>query len=344
MLVDIVNEQSLSDSVTVIVGNAAVDEALTTRINSRANLLFLERPPGSRNPWYLGKLYRMLKSVNPDIIHAHLDSFIRLLRYIPLPRVLTVHNTGIMLSPRVNRFDAVYCISEAVRSDLDVRYPGLPLTVIENGIRCSEIRPKANYLAAPFRIVQVGRLDHKQKGQDLLLHAVRELNDSLHSAQVMVDFIGDGPSRDYLQALVGELGLKVSCRFLGMRPRSYIYENLHQYDLLVQPSRFEGFGLTVVEGLAAGVPVLVSDIEGPMEIIGHGRYGYHFRSEDASDCANHILAIIGLSVSPNFADERKIAQRYAREKYDVANTAKGYLKDYSRVIRSASRQGRLGSC
>lgn len=337
MLVDIANEQSLSEDVTLVVGNAAVDEALAAQINPRVKLLLLRRPPGSRNPWYLWKLYRMLKSISPDILHSHQDSFIRLLTYIRRPRVLTVHNTGIRLDPKVHRFDVVYCISEAVRRDVDARYPGIPLTIIQNGIGFSEIRTKVDYRARPYRIVHVSRLDHRQKGQDVLLYAIRELKGSLQSGELIVDFIGDGPSREYLQGLADELGLKASCRFLGLRPRRYIYENLHQYDLLVQPSRFEGFGLTVVEGLAAGVPVLVSDIEGPMEIIGHGLYGYYFRSEDASDCAKQILGIIGLCTTPNFANERKIARRYAKDRYDVAKTAKEYLKDYSRVIGSGIR-------
>lgn len=332
MLADIVNEQSKSEDVTLIVGNAAVDEALTANITPRVTVFFLGRPRGSRNPWYLWKLYRMLKSINPDIIHAHLDSFIRLLRYVRRPCVLTVHNTGIIFDPGVTHFNAVYCISEAVRCDLDVRYPGIPLTVIQNGVRFSEIRTKVNYHAKPFRIVHVSRLDHRQKGQDVLLYAVRELDESLQSGQLTVDFIGDGPSRRYLETLARELRLEVSCKFLGVRPRGHIYENLHQYDLLIQPSRFEGFGLTVVEGMAAGLPVLVSDIEGPMEIIDHGRHGYYFRSEDANDCAKQILGIIERYPTADFAKERKLAWRYAKEKYDVAKTAREYVKDYSRVI------------
>lgn len=336
MLVDIVNEQSQSEDVTLIVGNAAVDEALAAHINPRVNLFFLRRPPGSRNPWYLWKLYRMLKSIEPDVIHSHLDSFIRLLTYLPQPRVLTVHNTGIKLNPKVGCFDAVYCISEAVRCDLAERYPSISLTVVNNGIRFSKIPTKRDYRQEPFHIVHVSRLEHKQKGQDVLLYAIRELKQSVQSGQLMVDFIGDGPSRDYLETLSEKLDLQDSCRFLGARPRNYIYDNLHRYDLLVQPSRFEGFGLTVIEGMAAGLPVLVSDVEGPLEIIGHGRYGYYFRSEDVSDCVKQILAIISRCTTRDFADERNLAHRYARDKYDVANTAKEYLKNYSRVIE---RQG-----
>jgi glycosyltransferase involved in cell wall biosynthesis len=277
------------------------------------------------------RLHRMLKQIKPDIIHAHLDSFIRLLKYIGVPRVLTLHTTGMPLIPQVNQYDAVYCISDAVRRDVEKRYPGISTRVIPNGINFANMTQKASYGNKPFRLVQVSRLDHQQKGQDILLRAVKKVNDTLGDGQVTLDLIGEGPSKEFLLSLSEELGLE-NCRFLGLRSRSDVYENLHNYDLLVQPSRIEGFGLTVVEAMAAGLPVLVSDIEGPMEVIARGRYGYFFRSEDVDDCAKQILEIMRLSASPSFANDCKAAEQYAKRTYDVATTAKLYVKDYSRVV------------
>ena len=276
----------------------------------------------------------MLRKLEPDIIHAHQDSFIRLLKYLKAPRVHTVHNTGIPLSSQTNQFNAVYCISDAVRHDLKIRYPELVTRVIQNGINFSDMQKKVSYGHKPFRVVQVSRLDLHQKGQDILMRAIRKINDSQGDGQVTVDFIGEGPSKDFLLKLNDELGLGACCRFLGMRPRSYVYENLHLYDLQVQPSRFEGFGLTVVEGMAAGVPVLVSDVEGPMEVIDRGRYGYFFRSEDVEDCAKQILDIMQFSILPEFVNERKAAEQYAKNAFDVATTANKYVRDYARVIAS----------
>lgn len=337
MLVDIVNEQSLSEDVTLIVGNALVGNTLADRVSERVHLRLLERPQGSRNPWYLLKLYRMLKGIQPDVIHAHQDSFIRLLKYIRSPRVLTLHTTGIPLSQQVNQYDAVYCISDAVRCDVETRYPGISTRVIPNGINFADMPQKANYGDKPFRLVQVSRLDHLQKGQDILLRAVKQVNDTLGDGQVTLDLIGEGPSTAYLHKLSEELGLE-NCRFLGLRSRSDVYETLHNYDLLVQPSRIEGFGLTVVEAMAAGLPVLVSDIEGPMEVIARGHYGYFFRSEDVDDCAKQILDIMQRTAMPEFVNERMAAQHHAQNTYDVAATANEYVLDYARVISSRMAQ------
>ena len=58
--------------------------------------------------------------------------------------------------------------------------------------------------------------------------------------------------------MVVELNLEKHVRFLGNQSREYVYSHLKDYDLFVQPSRFEGFGLTVAEAMAACVPVLVT--------------------------------------------------------------------------------------
>lgn len=332
MLVDIVNEQSLTAEVVVLIGNADVDRAVLKRISPRVEVKFLGRPPGSRNPWYILKLYRMHRSLNPDIIHSHAESFIRIARLLKIPKVLTVHNTGVQLTSVVSNYDAVYSISDAVKIDLAERYPEIITTTIHNGIVFSNITQKSCYDQHPFRIVQVGRLDLKQKGQDILLRVLRNVNNAIGGGNVTIDFIGDGASKKYLVSLAEELGVGEWCRFLGQRSRSYVYENLHSYDLLVQPSRFEGFGLTVVEAMAALVPVLVSDIEGPMELIDNGKFGYFFRTEDYEDCTKKIVDIRRLSKGQEFVEERKKIAEYAKDRFDIASTARKYLDEYRKVI------------
>ena len=66
--------------------------------------------------------------------------------------------------------------------------------------------------------------------------------------------------------LTAELHAETYVRFLGKQTQDYVAAHLTDYDLFVQPSRWEGFGLTVAEAMAAGVPVLVSEGQGPAEV------------------------------------------------------------------------------
>jgi len=187
----------------------------------------------------------------------------------------------------------------------------------------------------PFRVVQVSRLDHEIKGQDILIRALKRVNEVLGEGNVLVDFIGGGASFDYLQNLAIECRVEQFCRFLGIKTRQYVYANLCHYDLLVQPSRYEGFGLTVVEGIAAGLPVLVSDREGPMEIIEGGRLGECFTSEDFADCAAKILEIVEASKRPDYAQMMEKRTAYARSRFDIHLTAENYVNEYQKLASSS---------
>jgi glycosyltransferase involved in cell wall biosynthesis len=334
MLVDIANIQAENHDVWLIIGNNDVDISIVSALDSRVHGVFLARPPGSRNPWYTLKLLAFLWRIEPNVIHVHQESFIRLKRFMPAPLLLTIHDTRRSLSTAIVGFDSICCISEAVRNDVITRFALCNPGVVHNGVKFSSIAVKQDYGKTPFRIVQVSRLEHEKKGQDLLIRSLRKVLDLLGDDLVTVDFIGDGSSREFLSNLAIEYNVRNQCNFLGIKKRQEIYANLHTYDLLVQPSRYEGFGLTVVEGIAAGLPVLVSDIEGPLEIIEGGRLGYCFKSDDVADCASKIIALIGESRHNDFPKRMLDRLACARRRFDVGITAQNYIKEYLKCAKT----------
>lgn len=334
MLVDIANEQALSNDVAVLIGNIDTDDVVLQSLSDRVVVELIGRSPASRNPWYIVKIIRALLSFKPDIVHAHQESFIKFLRPLSFHKVITVHDTNQRLK-YVQGYDAVFSISEAVRHDIQAKQPGIHSTVIPNGICFSAVKAKTSYAQLPFRIVQVGRLDHRIKGQDILLRALQPVSQLFDGRSILIDFIGEGPSKEYLSVLAKELGLAGQCRFLGGQSRKTIYEQLHTYDLLVQPSRYEGFGLTVVEAMAARVPVLVSNIQGPMEIIENGKHGYYFLAGDHLDCSRQISKILEDSQTEGFAEALCAHYHYARSRFDISDTARLYLEAYKRVVARA---------
>ena len=138
--------------------------------------------------------------------------------------------------------------------------------------------------------------------------------------------------------LARELGVSRWCGFLGLRTRLKTYERLPGYDLLVQPSRYEGFGLTVVEGMAAGLPVLVSNIEGPMEIIDGGRHGFFFQSNDFKYCGDKMIEIMEMSRGPEITKRMCEAYDYAKGRFDIGVTVDKYVQEYRKVISMRNRK------
>lgn len=102
------------------------------------------------------------------------------------------------------------------------------------------------------------------------------------------------------------------------------------YHLLVQPSISEGFGLTIAEGMAAGVPVLVSDLPAPLEIIDKGRQGYYFRHNDVDDLCRMLRYIIKhYEEALQLSDK---AQTFVTINFDSKLIAQQYINLYNEYI------------
>lgn len=327
MLVDIMNEQCKNDEVHLIVINNYYSDDLLNEINNKVHVHKINRPQGSRNLYYILKLNLLLLKINPDIIHSHDASIIKLL-LINAPKIITIHDTGLDTTS-LRKYNSVVSISDAVYQDLKQR-ANIDSTIIENGIVVKNISFRKFALETPrnrpFRIVQVSRLSLPKKGQDIIIRAVSLLIKKQYDIELT--FIGDGESRKELEKLTEDENISSNVRFLGMQNRDYIYSELCKYDLFVQPSRNEGFGLTVAEAVASGIPVLVSDIEGPMEIIEKGKYGFYFKNGNVQSCANTIEFILNNVTTINSNNNRQ----HIFELYDIKNTVEQYKAVYKKLL------------
>jgi glycosyltransferase involved in cell wall biosynthesis len=212
-----------------------------------------------------------------------------------------------------------------VGNDIKKRYNLNPI-VIYNGIKINKVRQREEpfNFRKKLKMLQIGRLKHKVKGQDLAIKAIKGLS---RKYNLSLDFIGDGQSKSYLMDLVNEYNLSSIINFLGLKKKGWIYDNIYHYDLLIMPSINEGFGLTVVEGIAAKIPVLVSNIEGPMEIINNGEFGFYFESNNVEDLKSKIVEIIKTDID-FISSQTDNAYDYCKSNFDVKVTAMNYLNNY----------------
>ena len=332
MLVDIANIQVASHDVSLLLINDMNSDLLLGKLNKDIRAIQIKRTPGSRNISNLIRIYLEIFALNPDIIHIHYSDLIKVVPPVYSNIVLTVHDTGLEIH-KSKRVKATIAISRAVADDLSARYKLTNVKVIYNGVPCSKIRCRENLEYMPFKIIQISRLMHEKKGQDILLKAVKIAKEKT-GYPIHLHFLGDGPSHDYLKELTYSLGLQ-HVEFLGEREREFVFDKLCNYNLLVQPSRHEGFGLTIVEAMAAKVPVLVSNIEGPFEIIQEDTYGFSFRNKDVEDCADKLIKIYELyqSQSGGYLDSlTERAYNHALENFDINKMVEQYEKEYLSII------------
>lgn len=237
-------------------------------------------------------------AARPDILHFEWES--AAVRSLPLleagvcPAVVSVRGSGVNVHPHAGqdhlaaaypevfaRAAAVHCVSEAVCAEA-VRYGLEPAKarVIHPAVDTDYFRPPAPASSAHegLRVVGVGRLDWV-KGYADALEAVASL--ARDGVPVTYEIVGGEPAPDSGQAsdrtrllyLIHELGLEGRVRLLGEVPPEVVRERLWASDVLLQASLAEGLPNTVLEAMACGLPVVVTDCGGLREAVDHGVEG-----------------------------------------------------------------------
>ena len=333
MLVDIANEQASLADVSIILINRKYSMDLVSRINRNVHFYSLQREEGNRRSiGFLFRLWTLLLKIRPHVIHCHNHNIIRLLPLYRNRTVLTIHCLK-AFAMHLKKYRKVYAVSGAVSADIRLR-TGIVSPVILNGINFINIYPRNNFLCKEnmsIRIVQVGRMVHEIKGQHLLLRALYKLIIKEKYSHIHLDFIGSGPSQPYLQTLTETLLLSDHVSFLGEKSRPWIYEQLSTYHILIQPSLLEGFGLALLEGIAAGLPVIASDHAGPSEILNNIPVGFLFKSGDVDDLAATIKKVIGLMQEGDMQPLCEASREIAITKYSIRRTAIEYMDQYSHL-------------
>ncbi|MDO8424930.1 MAG: glycosyltransferase [bacterium] len=246
-------------------------------------------------------LVRDFRSPTPDIVHTHLfggDTWGRIAAIrAGVPHIVsTEHNVNLDEGPLkrlvkrhlARKTDRIIAVSDAVRS-YSVRMDRVPLgkmVVIQNGVDTARFRPVPATPHDDVRFVSVGRLV-EQKGHDVLLEAFLLLRDTHPRARL--EIIGDGPRRAELEALCASFHLTDRVRFLGLQRDIPAY--YQRSDILVLPSRWEGFGIAAIEASACGIPVIASSVGGLQEAVVDGETGILVPPEDPKALATAMRAL-----------------------------------------------------
>jgi glycosyltransferase involved in cell wall biosynthesis len=160
-------------------------------------------------------------------------------------------------------------VSPDIASTLRAAAPAARVHTIGNGIDEAELRAALRTPVAtePGLVVFLGRLEIEQKGLDLLLDAVRRLPADCPARVVIA---GDGKHAQRLEQLVRASGLGERVEFAGRVAGDAKWRLLARAQVAVVPSRYETFGITALEAMACGTPVLAFDIDGLRTTLGEG--------------------------------------------------------------------------
>jgi len=184
------------------------------------------------------------------------------------------------------------------------------------------------------RVLYAGKLI-KYKGVRYLLEAVAQAREVL--PDIRLEIIGDGKERAELEALTRKLGIESSVEFRGWLPRSELVEAYRKTDVFVLPSigsRREAFGIVVLEAMAMGKPVVVSDIPGPRSVVDDGVDGILVPPAEPSKLAE---AIVYLFQNPAVMESMASKGRRKIGKFGWDSIAQQYESLYGEVLLERSR-------
>lgn len=276
---------------------------------------------------------KLIKENRPDIVHIHniyhqiSPSILPLFRQAGIPVVMTVHDFKLIAPSYTLRADGVslpHKNSRLIESILKLEFAWhqwldvyrenidwyiapsefVKIKLIENGFSAEKIQVIPHFLPAEFLkksrskikktttekyLLAYGRLD-EGKGFSDLIKVFAELN----ITGLKLKIAGDGPNKEQLTKLIKDLGLKKTVELVGQKSQAQIVELIKGAKVVVNCSKLhETFGLTVLEAMALGKPIIASKVGAIPELITHGKNGLLYQVADAGDLKKQLLKITG---------------------------------------------------
>ncbi len=242
------------------------------------------------------------------------------------------HGDALLLEQRLTGVtDAGVAVSEAVAEHV-AEYTGLRCKVVNNGIDFDRVTGGSRSSGCAvlgavqneFAVGLIGRVCH-QKGIDTFVEAACQVIPQFPNCRFfIIGDIEDTALLTYMEQYIAGMGHADQIQFTGHCDN--VADVLSALDLLVAPSRWEGFGLAVAEGMAAGVPVLASHVGGIPCVVGHA--GELVPPENVGALAAAIRTLIA---DPSRRDAMRIAGQRQASQFDWTSTASQIEALYTQI-------------
>ena len=341
----------------------ALGHVLNSRLTEKYDFVRMHqtRAAGGVNVRLLHQWVSMLRQVKPDLVHVRglgNEGFHGALaaKLAGCPRILvSIHGTVRDLSEpaptlrrrmlvgaiepatlRMATHLATVCISAAQREFLD-RYRSKVAGVVPNGVDVPEdvgrnrprIRAELGLPANTVVCVVVGRLS-VEKGHLVLADALQQLPERGSAITLLV--IGDGPDRNIIARAYGAVpGLNV--QFLGRRLD--VPAILEASDLFLFPTLHENLSNALLEGMAAGLPVIASAVGGNVEVLNSGG-GVLVPASDPTSLADSMVTLLGsAALRARYGSE---ARKVVQDHYTVDHMIAGLDELYQDVLQRVPRR------
>lgn len=281
-----------------------------------------------RNPFLAFKVRKVIRQY--DVVHAHLVHALYICslaaRGLKTKMVYTEHSTSNNRRGKTfmrpiekfiyGRYDKLISISQQTQDALQdwLQSNDERFVVINNGV---DTKGFANIHkeVIPKSLIMVSRFA-SSKDQETVIRAMKELDDD-----VTLRLVGDGENLEHCKQVARECGVEDRVKFLGAR--ADVAELVAESYIGIQSSNWEGFGLTAVEMMACGKPVIATNVDGLMQVVEGA--GELFSVGDYKDLARIVNRILN---SQTLYEEMSRQSRVRAAEFCITQTAQKYTKVY----------------
>jgi glycosyltransferase involved in cell wall biosynthesis len=269
-------------------------------------------------------------------------------RHLGCPVVLTVHGSifyktvnkpglAAIFENSLEKADVIVAVGPNLKDNILEKFPHLnpKLKTIYNFVDTDFFRPKTqnafplskNDPDKPFQILTIANLRHT-KGIDTLIDAVKLLDEDMNIQLSIIGRLDDEPDfKNKIIAKIKSLDLN-SIKLLGPKNRKEILHWMHKSDGFVLPSRKEAFGISLIEAMASGLPVVSTKSGGPEIILSEG-WGYLVEPDSPVQLAEAIKKLTELESFDAEGQHKYIEENFGKKRYINEHT-----KLYNSLISS----------
>ncbi len=298
------------------------------------------------------RIVEVVKCESLDVLHVHyavphasaafMAKEILKTQNISIPYITTLHGTDITLvgkepeyeptiSFAINQSDIVTSVSDSLRKETYEHFKVTKkIEVIENFVCVEKFKQKnkksRKSLFAPNGeaiLMHISNFRKVKRIQDVIkIHSI--VNEEYPTRLVL---IGDGPERSSMERLVKKLKVEDSTYFLGKIKETE--KALCFADIYLMTSQTESFGVSALEAMAAGVPVISTNTGGIPEVNTHGETGYLSNVGDFNDMAKNTLNLLK---NKEIYDRLSLNAIKNAERFNISNVLPNYLDLYYKAI------------
>jgi len=277
-------------------------------------------------PWFFSCFAKALSETKLCVtIHGFIHGVEKLSKRIQLLILSFLTDQIILVSDILpNQFRS---ISKLLVKKTRVISNGINLTPFRSDLRTDYLRTNMGVQKDDFVLATVGRL-YRVKNLEMQIRLVRYLKTYIPNIKLVIA-ARILPYAETLRSLAEQLEVSERIVFLGLRKD--VPDLLRASDIFLLTSYTEGASLAILEAMAAGLPVIASDVGGNGRLIDHGKNGLLFDVNDLECLANHVL---DLYKHPFNRQLLGTAAKSKARNYSVESMVRGYEMVYERILKA----------